>query len=127
MSVILLDLSAALDTIDQSILLNRLEDRFNVRSTALLWFKSYLTDRHQVIKTGGAYSREALLPFGVPQGSILGPLLVSLHTAPIEDLAARHGICVHMYAHDTQLYVTLENRDNAIARIKHASLRSKTG
>ena len=124
--LILLDLSAAFDTIDHSILLNRLADRFHVRRTAFSWFKSYLTNRHQVIKTGGAYSKEAPLSFGVPQGSILGgPLLFSLYTAPVGDLALRHGICVHMYADDTQLYVMLENRENAISRIEQCIAQIK--
>ena len=116
--LILLDLSAAFDTIDHSILLQRLADRFNVNGTALSWIKSYLTNRSQKVKAAGQFSKEANLPFGVPQGSILGPILFSLYTSPIGDIAARNGLCVHLYADDTQLYVTLDNRMSALDSIK---------
>ena len=116
--LILLDLSASFDTIDHSILLQRLADRFNVNGTALSRIKSYLTNRSQKVKAAGQFSKEANLPFGVPQGSILGPILFSLYTSPIGDIAARNGICVHLYADDTQLYVTLDNRMSALDSIE---------
>ena len=68
----LLDLSAAFDTIDHTILLSRLDDWFGVTEKALNWFKSYLTGRCQRIKIGDCLSSKADLKFGVPQGSVLG-------------------------------------------------------
>ena len=107
--LILLDMSAAFDTISHRLLLSRLADRFHINGTALSWFRSYLLDRIQVVKAAAKYSPEAELDFGVPQGSILGPLLFSLYTAPVSEIASRNGLRVHLYADDTQLYVTLDN------------------
>ena len=117
--LILLDLSAAFDTIDHGLLLSRLADRFCINGTALAWFKSYLSDRVQVVKASGCFSPEASINFGVPQGSILGPLLFSLYTAPVSDIASRNGLCVHLYADDTQLYVTLDNTNRYVATIEN--------
>ena len=69
-----LDLSAAFDTIDHTVLLRRLDDWFRVTGKALDWFRSYLTGRCQRIKLCDCLSPEADLSFGVPQGSVLGPL-----------------------------------------------------
>ena len=66
----LLDLSAAFDTIDHTILLSRLDDWFGVTGKALNWFKSYLTGRFQRIKIGDCLSSKADLKFGVPHGSV---------------------------------------------------------
>ena len=123
--LILLDLSTAFDTIDHAILLKRLADRFSIHGTALSWLKSYLTGREQVVKAAGTYSSEAPLRYGVPQGSILGPLLFSLYTAPVADIASRNGICAHMYADDTQLYVTLDSTNSAMAKIEICIARIK--
>ena len=116
--LILLDLSAAFDIIDNSILLKRLADRFSIRGTALDWFRSYLTGRTQVVKAAGNYSTEATLHFGVPQGSILGPLLFSMYNAPVADIALRNGLCVHLYADNTQLYVTRDSTNDTVTKIE---------
>ena len=79
----LLDLSAAFDTIDHTILLRRLGDWFGVSGKALDWFKLYLTDRSQRIKLGSCLFSRSDLSFGVPQGSVLGPLLFTLNTSPL--------------------------------------------
>ena len=71
----LLDLSAAFDTMDHTILLRRLGNWFGVSGKALDWFKSHLTGRSQRIKLGNCLSFRSDLSFGVPQGSVLGPLL----------------------------------------------------
>ena len=73
--LVLLDLSAAFDTIDHNILLNRLEKRFGVTGDALKWFKSYLTGRTQSVIINGTESEKCPLKYGVPQGSKLGPIL----------------------------------------------------
>ena len=106
--IILLDLSAAFDTIDHEVLLQRLHVDFKVDATALAWFRSYLHCRRQMVNINGTLSEEALLKYGVPQGSVLGPLLFTLYIAPLGEIARHHGLQVHFYADDTQLYVTFD-------------------
>ena len=106
--LLLLDLSAAFDTVDHCILLSRLSSRFGIGGTALEWFRSYLSDRTQFVNVNGSTSERHVLQFGVPQGSVLGPLLYSLYTSPLSDIANKHGLSFHFYADDTQLYITFE-------------------
>jgi hypothetical protein len=103
--LILLDLSAAFDTIDHDILLSRLQFRIGVTDTALQWFKSYLSDRSQVIYLNGMSSKSCLLRFGVPQGSVDGPFEFIIYSSPLHDIATKHGLSIHMYADDTQIYI----------------------
>jgi hypothetical protein len=100
----LLDLSAAFDTVDHDILLTRLEKTFGICDAALQWFRSYLTDRLQAVRLAGRCSRLSKLKFGVPQGSVLGPILFLLYSAPVVDIITRHGLMTHCYADDTQVY-----------------------
>ena len=99
-------ISSAFDTIDHSILLNRLHKRYGITRTALSWFETYLTDCSQVIQLNGESSDEMRLQFGVPQGSVLGPLLFTSYTAPLGEIARRHGVELHLYADDTQVYMS---------------------
>ena len=104
----LLDLSAAFDTLDHDILFQRLQCSFGITGTVLQWFKSYLSDRVQTVKTGMYQSEPTSLRFGVPQGSVLGPILFSLYSQPLVDVLMNHGFNYHMYADDTQLYGSAE-------------------
>ena len=79
----LLDLSAAFDTIDHSILLERLSFTFGIKDKALSLIKSYLQERNQKVKINNLYSNELPVSFGVPQGSVLGPLLFTMHIYPL--------------------------------------------
>ena len=121
--LVLLDLSAAFDTIDHATLLRALESQCGIIGTALNWFASYLTDRLQAVKIGQAISDFVKLIYGVPQGSVLGPLLFTLYTSPLSAIVRRHGLQYHFYADDSQLYIMFKpnvtiSRDDAIARIE---------
>ena len=123
--LILLDLSAAFDTIDHNILLGYLKSWFGLGGTALRWFASYLRNRCQAIKIGSTLSELSNLIYGVPQGSVLGPLLFSLYTTPLSKIIRLHlHIKFHFYADGTQLYIHLshKNASSALAKL-NACLR----
>ena len=87
---------AAFDTVDHSILLSRLHDRFGVKGTAAAWFESYLTSRTQFVRVNDCRSTQRSLERGVPQGSVLGPLLYLLYTSPIADIIKFHKLQYHL-------------------------------
>ena len=100
----LLDLSAAFDTVDHKILLERLRTSFGFNGRALSWFHSYLTDRKQHVRCGGKRSSVCNVICGVPQGSVLGPILFIIYTADLAEIVADHGLSSHQYADDSQIY-----------------------
>jgi hypothetical protein len=100
----MLDLSAAFDCVDHRILLTRLDRSFGVSGNALDWIRSYLHHRTQRVRYNGQTSAAAVLEFGVPQGSVLGPLYFLLYTADVFHLAHQNGFKIHGYADDLQLY-----------------------
>jgi hypothetical protein len=102
--LLLLDLSAAFDTVDHDILISRLTTNFGVRSKALDWFKSYLWNRRQFISVANLASSPKTLDFGVPQGSVLGPILFVLYTTPLSKLINDHAVNHQLFADDTQLH-----------------------
>ena len=107
-ALVLLDLSAAFDTIDHNVLLDCLSSWFGFGDTVLKWFASYLSDRNQSIKVGDVLSDPEKLEFGVPQGSFLGPILFSLYTTPLcRVIASYNSIKFHFYADDMQVYIHL--------------------
>ena len=101
----LLDLSAAFDTIDHDLLLNRLTDWFGIGGNALSWLNSYLRDRFQCVNINGTISNPFELLFGVPQGSVLGPLLFIMYTTPLSSVLTKFSnLNHHLYADDTQVF-----------------------
>ena len=94
----------------------RLEHSFGMQNSALHWFRSYLSDRKQLVIVNGLRSSETPLDFGVPQGSVLGPVLFILYTTPLTQLIDSHSVRHEIYADDTQLNHSdsLSNYDSLI-------------
>jgi len=113
--LISLDLSAAFDTIDHTILLNRLSTRFGITGLPLAWLTSYLSARTHSVCVGNSFSPITDCRTGVPQGSVLGPILFCLYISPIADIASQYGVSLQQYADDTQLYIACSVDDAASA------------
>ena len=110
--LLMLDLSAAFDTIDHDILLSRLCNVYGITGNALDWFRSYLTGRIQRVVIEDSVSVDQELDFGVPRGSVLGPRIYCMYTKPVSDIIQRYGLSHCSYADDTQLYMTMDHSNN---------------
>ena len=108
--LLMLDLSAAFDTIDHNILLSRLCNVYGITGNALDWFRSSLTGRIQHVVIEDSVSVDQELGFGVPQGSVLR--IYCMYTKPVSDIIQQHGLSHHSYADDTQLYMTTDHSNN---------------
>ena len=105
-----------------------METRFAVTGITLNWFRSYLTNRTQAVVigdllSGGSKSASISLNSGIPQGSVLGPILFTIYTVPIGELYQKNKIEFHLYADDTQIYLSFKpsvsnSKDDCISRIE---------
>ena len=121
--LVLLDLSAAFDTLDFDIMLQRFSDSFGITGTALQWFASYFKHRRCHVTIDGVNSDDIELQHGAPQGSVIGPLSFTMYVRPIGDILRKHGVSFHMYADDIQIYIPFNpkipgNAESALAKLK---------
>ena len=110
--LVLLNLTADFDTIDDQKLLDLLNYSFGIRGDALRWFKSYIQDRTQTVQIGSSTSEPVTLQYGVPQGSVLGPILFTMYTTPLGNIIRNHSLDFHLNADDTQLYISFKPCDS---------------
>ena len=113
----MLDLSAAFNIVSHELLLNHLKFRFGICDTALAWIKSYLSDRTQSVSINNGNgitvtSDKASLSCGLPQGSVLGPILFTLYMHPQGDICRGNDILFHSYANDSQNYLSFQPKQN---------------
>ena len=101
----LLDSSTAYDSIDYNILIKRFSMWYGISDADLSWFSSLLIDRYQRVNIANCFSAALPTSCGVPQGSVLGPLLFTLYTSPLSSVIQNHNLDHHLYAEDTQIYL----------------------
>lgn len=128
--LILLDLSAAFDTIDHQILFDRLATRLGITGTALAWFQSYLSQRSSAVFINNTSSSHSSFTCGVPQGSVLGPIIFTLYTSPLADIIKSHGLEYHFYADDSQVYISFNAKSESdlyeiIPKVENCALAIK--
>ena len=108
-----LDISAAFDTVSHRKLLARLEHDFSIKGVTLEWINSYLWKRTFFVRVGRSSSTIAQMCSGVPQGSVIEPILFTAYVSPITRLIELYGVSNHKYVDDTQLYTALTANPNA--------------
>jgi hypothetical protein len=118
-ALVLLDLTAAFDTVDHTVMLERLRRTFGITGGAHRWLQSYLSGRTQSVRRGDVRSLLTSIKCGVPQGSVLGPILFLLYTADLPTIIEQHQLTPHLYADDTQIYSVCRpaDADNSTARM----------
>ena len=120
-ALVLLDLSAAFDTVDHDTLLDILHDRFAVTDIPLTWFRSYMSDRTQSVSVNGAESAPVVVSCSVPQGSVLGPLEFISYTDDVVEVFQKNSVRHHLFADDKQVYCSTTIADIDITRQRLSS------
>ena len=117
----LLDFSAAFDTNDHATLTDRLSDWYGISGQAQIWFSSYLQNRHQSVKIEDTFSDKGTFSYGVPQGSVLRPVLFTSYTTLLSAIISSFDINHHLYADDTQTYMSLSvsNAKESLEKLQH--------
>lgn len=113
---ILLDLSSAFDIVCQYVLQSCLT-AIDINGTVLQWLSSYLSDRQQFISINKLQSHSVAVFRGVPQGSVLGPLLFLIYMHPLGQIIRRHGLNFHSYADDTQIYLSAQPNSEKVMEV----------
>ena len=114
----LLDLSAKFDMVDHGILLQHLHITHHINDQALNWFRSYLTCRCESVLYGRDTTLAALIKYGVPQGSVLGPLQFDLYTSNVTHVVNECGLLSVVYADDMQIYIQVKQHNIPIAKAR---------
>ena len=114
--LILLDLSAAFDTVEHELLIDDLKYAA-IEGDVLKWFRSYLTERKYYVTINGEKSETKSLQRGVPQGSVLGPILFSVYTLELSYILEEHGVKYKLFADDTQFFICIDNIKDTIGNI----------
>ena len=119
--LVILDLSAAFDMVDHSILLHGMESVFGITSMALDWIQSYITGRSQRVVIGDTKSEPVPLTFGVSQGTVLRPILFTLYTCPLGEICRSHSVTYHLYADFQQLYLSFHqsSMSSSVTYLEH--------
>jgi len=115
--LVMLDLSAAFDTVDHDLLIHRLSSRLNIKDTGLEWVRSYLSDRKNRVCIAGESSATSKMKFGMPQGSVVGPWMFTNYILPIGDIIKRYGLSYHLYADDSQIYISFNPKNPGDAEV----------
>ena len=111
MKLTLLDTSAAFDTIDHGILIDRITGDFGITGIALRCLQSFLSSRSQYVGVSNAWSVSVSCLTGIPQGSVLGPLLFATYISPVANIVKGHNLHQHQYANNNQLYMAIIQSD----------------
>ena len=119
-----LDLSATFDTLDHNILIDILNRHFNISDLALSWFRSYLSQHSQFVKMGNFSPSFTSLNSGVPQSSVLGPILFSLYTSPMCSIIVHHDLLFHQFTDDITLFTGVSHPDSSPTLLKLSSCLS---
>ena len=129
--LVLIDLSAAFDTVDHNIALDVLHSKYGISGLALDWHKSYLSGRKQCVNINGTHSKISELAYGVPQGSCLGPVLFTQYASSLFDVIHQHLDDAHGYADDHSLYLPFSpnsvlSQKEAITRMENCLIDVKS-
>ena len=125
---VMLDQSAAFDTVNQDILMQRFQPTYGITGSAHAWLDSYFRHRTQAVSIDGKSSHPKELVTGFPQGSVLGPFSYPAYTSPLFEIARGFGIGIHMYADDTQIYEAFypDQTTSAIENLEQCSHRTRS-